>query len=61
MTRFFFGLNVNRNLTDISDNIEALTNLNLDINDLDRLRGTTDPGGVSRTDFRTLSGLNFDL
>lgn len=56
----YFGLNVNRNLTDISDNEEALRNLNLDIKDLDVIRGVTDPGGVTTEDFRSLSNLDFD-
>jgi len=61
MSKFFFGLNVNRNLTDIVDPIQALKNINLDIKDLDRIRGVTDPGGVDRTDFLSLSGITQDL
>ena len=56
-----FGLNINRNLTDISDNIAALSNLNLDIKDLNVINKVTDPGGVSRTDFRSLAGLTIDF
>jgi hypothetical protein len=58
---FYFGLNVGRNLTDIVDPRQSLLNINLDPKDLDRIRGTTDPGGVSRNDFKTLSGLTQDL
>lgn len=58
---FYFGLNVSRNLTDISNATEALRNLNLDIKDLNLLKGTTDPGNVSRSDFLNLSGLDFDF
>jgi hypothetical protein len=58
---FYFGLNINRNLTDIEDPVKALLNINLDIKDLERIKGVTDPGGVTRTDFRSLSGLQQDL
>lgn len=58
---FYFGLNINRNLTDIENPTQALLNINLDIKDLERIRGVTDPGGVTRTDFKTLSGLTNDL
>ena len=57
----YFGLKVNRIFTDISDRFRALSNLNLDIKDLDKIRGLTDPAGVSRTDLRSLSGLDFDI
>jgi hypothetical protein len=56
----YFGLNVNRNLTDISNNVEALANLKLDINDLNLIKGVTDPGGVTTDDFKGLSSLDFD-
>lgn len=58
---FFFGLNIGRNLTDISDSEDALANLNLDIKDLDKIRGLTDPGNVSKSDFQGLSGLDVDI
>jgi hypothetical protein len=58
---FYFGLNISRNLTDISNSTEALANLKLDIKDLDRIRGLTDPGNVTRTDFQGLSGLDVDF
>jgi hypothetical protein len=58
---FYFGLNINRNLTDIDNPVEALRNINLNIEDLDRIRGLTDPRGVTRSDFKCLSGLNIDL
>jgi len=57
----YFGLKVNRIFTDISDRYKALANINLDIKDLDKIRGLTDPAGVSRTDLRSLSGLDFDI
>lgn len=58
---FYFGLNINRNMTDIENSAEALKNIDLDLRDLDRIRGVTDPGGVTRSDFKCLSGLNLDL
>lgn len=58
---FYFGLNISRNLTDIADQEEALKNLNLDIKDLNIIKGLTDPGNVSREDFLSLSGLDFDF
>jgi hypothetical protein len=58
---FYFGLNINRNMTDIEDPLEALKNVNLDPKDLARIRGTTDPGNVSRSDFKNLSGLTVDF
>lgn len=57
----YFGLNVNKNLTEIDNKTETLKNLNLNIEDLDYIRGVTDPGGVSRDDFRTLAGLDLDF
>lgn len=58
---FYFGLNTIRNLTDISNGTQSLQNLNLNIKDLDKIRGISDPGGVSSSDLKTLSGLDFDL
>jgi hypothetical protein len=58
---FYFGLSINRNLSDIDDPRQALLNLNLDPKDLERIKGVTDPGGVSRSDFKSLSGLVVDL
>lgn len=56
----YFGLNINNNLTDIQDSEQALLNLNLDIRDLDRIRGT-EAAQVTRSDIRTLSRLDVDL
>lgn len=55
---FYFGLSINRNLTDVSDSNEALVNLNLDPLDLNIIKGIS--GTVTRTDFRVLSSLDFD-
>ena len=57
---FFFGLRVSRNLTDIIDDVESLKNLYLDVEDIAIFKGLTEEG-VQRSDFRTLSGLDFDL
>lgn len=57
----YFGLKINRVLTDISDRIAALKNINIDIKDLDKIRGISDPAGVSKTDLKCLSGLDFDI
>ena len=58
--RFYFGLNTQNSLSEIVDEREALRNLNLDINDLDRIRGIRDLG-VTQDDLKTLSGLKVDL
>lgn len=57
----YFGLNVNRNLTEVPDGRSALLSLGLDTRDLDVIKGLTDPYNVVRSDFRALSGLDFDL
>jgi len=58
---FYFGLNINRNMTDIDNAADSLKNIALDLKDLEKIKGVTDPGNVSRSDFRSLSGLNTDL
>lgn len=58
---FYFGLNIGRNLTDISNAEQSLLNLNLNLKDLEVIRGLTDPGNVSRSDFLGLSGLDVDF
>ena len=57
---FFFGLRVSRNLTDIVDAEESLKNLFLDTEDIEIFKGLSEDG-VQRSDFKTLSGLDFDL
>lgn len=57
----YFGLNVTRNLTEVPDGRAALLSLGLDTRDLESIKGLSDPYGVVRSDFRTLSGLTFDL
>ena len=52
-----FGLEAQRNLADIPNNNLALRSLNLNILDLDIIRGSKN-AGASEFDFRNLSGLN---
>ena len=52
-----FGLEAQRNLADIPNNNLALQSLNLNILDLDIIRGSKN-AGVDEFDFRNLSGLN---
>jgi hypothetical protein len=57
------GLRVSNKFSDAQDTVEILKNLNLDIEDLNRIRNISPSGGggVSRTDIRTISGLEIDL
>lgn len=54
------GLRVNLRAADVANPIEALRNLNIDILDLDRIRGIAEEN-VRPEDVRTLSGLSSDL
>jgi Leucine-rich repeat (LRR) protein len=54
------GLRVSLKLADAQDPIEILTNINLDIQDLNRIRGIASEG-VETSDIRSLSGLSVDL
>lgn len=56
---FYFGLNVDYDLSEISDKRIALKSLGLDLDDLDVIRGAANQG-VTQDDLITLSGLNFD-
>jgi Leucine-rich repeat (LRR) protein len=56
------GLRVSRSFADVSNAVETLRNLDLDINDLDRIRGISQGDiPVSREDIQTISGLKTDL
>ena len=55
------GLRVAFKFADSQDTKEILRNLNLNIDDLDRIRNIVSDGGVQKTDIRTLSGLSIDL
>lgn len=59
MTKFIYGLNVNKSFADIPDPVKALENLGLDIRDLDIIRGMAD-AGVTKRDVIRLSGLDVD-
>jgi len=54
------GLRVSLNLADSQDTVEILKNLNVDIRDLDAIRGLN-AEGVDAADIRSLSGLSIDL
>lgn len=58
MAEIKFGLNVNRNLADVQDPAAALSNLGIDINDLDIIRGAAGDLGITADDVKALSGLN---
>jgi Leucine-rich repeat (LRR) protein len=60
MTGPIQGLRASLNFADASDTTEILTNIGLDIRDLNVIRGISD-FGVDRFDIRTLSGLESDL
>ena len=57
------GLRVSNKFSDAQDTVEILKNLNLEFDDLERIRNIspTGGGGVSKTDLRTISGLDIDL
>jgi len=59
MSKFIYGLNVNKSFSDIPDPEQALENLGLDIRDLDIIRGMAD-AGVTKRDVTRLSGLDVD-
>lgn len=54
------GLRISLKLADTDDVNKILTNLNLDIFDLDKIRNIAN-AGVEQSDIRSLSGLNADL
>ena len=54
------GLRISLKLADTDDVGKILTNLNLNINDLDKIRNIAD-AGVEQSDIRALSGLTVDL
>ena len=54
------GLRISLKLADSDDVEKILTNLNLNINDLDKIRNIAD-AGVEQSDIRALSGLTVDL
>ncbi len=55
-----FGLEVSRNLADVRDKNAALRSLNLDIKDLDVIRGSLS-AGASENDWLSLSGLSIPI
>lgn len=59
MAENYRGLNVNVYLADIDDKETSLSNLGINIADLDAIRGISD-AGVNSLDLRTISGLDVD-
>lgn len=59
MTRFIYGLNVNKSFADIPDPEKALENLGLDIRDLDVIRDISGEG-VTKNDIVRISNLDVD-
>jgi hypothetical protein len=56
------GLRVSRSFADVSNTVETLRNIDLEINDLDRIRGISQGDiPMSREDIQTISGLKTDL
>lgn len=60
-TRVFYGFKVTNNLSDIINANLALQRLNLNIGDLDVIRGAASELGASREDLIAISGLNRDI
>lgn len=57
----FRGLNIAKSLIDVDDPVTALSNLGLNREDFDLIRGITGAGtDVSVTDFHAMAGLNVD-
>lgn len=56
-----FGLNVNRSLADVVNSTQALSNIGIEIKDLDVIRGAAGDLGVTSDDVRALSGLQVPL
>ena len=57
----FRGLNIAKSLIDVDDPVTALSNLGLNREDFDLIRGITEAGtDVSVTDFHAMAGLNVD-
>lgn len=59
MANFYFGLNANKNFSEIQSKVQALSNLGLNIKDLDKIRGISNVG-VSAADIKSLANLQED-
>lgn len=59
MTNFYFGLNINRSLSEIADKTASLENINLSIRDLNKIRGLSS-AGVTKSDIKSVSNMEFD-
>lgn len=63
MSKFIYGLNTSNRLNELEDLQESLSNLGLDIEDIDIIRDINigvNEDGVTRDDLKSLSGLDFD-
>ena len=60
MAIFYYGLNVDFNLTELVDEEAALANLGLILADLELIRGISE-AGVTAPDIQTLSNADFDI
>lgn len=60
-TPVFFGYRVDSNLSDVINKNTALSNINLNINDLDVIRGVSSEEGATRFDFQAISRLEEDV
>jgi len=60
-TPVFFGYRVDSNLSDVINKNLALSNINLDINDLEVIRGVSSEEGATRFDFQAISRLEEDV
>jgi len=60
-TPVFFGYRVDSNLSDVINKNQALLNINLDINDLEVIRGVSSEEGATRFDFQAISRLEEDV
>lgn len=64
MSKFIYGLNTSNRLNELEDLQESLSNLGLDIEDVNIIRNINidvNTGGVTRDDLKALSGLDFDV
>src|SRR6056300_773498 len=59
MANFYFGLNANKNFSEVQDKIKSLANLGLDIEDLDKIRGISNVGVIA-ADIKSLANLQED-
>lgn len=59
-SKFYYGLNTSNYLNDIEDTRVSLSNIGIDIDDVNIIRGINE-SGVSSNDIKTISGLEVDV